>query len=251
MSARPTRAPRLAPLGLATLLALLLGAGSAAAQNLYLEGHFGGSEGTIDTTPDGVRVLATDVDASEDDDDASIVGGASMGFRFPLTWALDTDLPRWMPDIHFRLEEEFAYGRDYDIFTENGFDRSNVENASSLEAWSLMTNLLVEIPVYRSWAVVGGVGLGPAFLDGKLRNSFNELKGEDDDVRFAWQGMAGIEYAFDETVTMGFGYRFFDAEELKVNLSTPNPPRPRGEMEFDLDAHEFMVRLRVNFYHFE
>jgi opacity protein-like surface antigen len=225
-------------------------ASDASAQNLYLEGHFGGSEATVDTTPDGVRVLSTDVDESEDDNDSSVVGGAAMGFRFPLGWALDADLPRWMPDIHFRMEEEFAYGRDYDLFTENGFDRSNVENVSSLDAWSLMTNFLVEVPVYRSWALVGGVGVGPTWLEGKLNNSFNELEGNDDDVRFSWQAMAGIEYAFDDTLAMGFGYRYFDAEEVKVNLSTASPPRPRGEMEYDLEAHEFMVRLRVNFYEF-
>lgn len=256
MSARPHCAPRLAwigpavPFALALAFALALCAGAASAQNLYLEGHFGGSQGTIDTKPDGVRVLATDLDESEDDDDTSVVGGAALGFRFPLAWALDADLPRWMPDIRFRMEEEFAYGRDYDIFTENGFDRSNVENVSSLDSWSLMTNFWVEVPVYRSWAVVGGVGVGPTFLEGKLSNSFTELKGKDDDVRFAWQAMAGIEYAFDDTVTMGFTYRYFDAEELKVNLATASPPQPRGEMGYELEAHEFMLRLRVNFYTF-
>jgi opacity protein-like surface antigen len=250
MSARPTRALWLAWLAAAGLFAPTLGAGVASAQNLYLEGHFGGSEGTIGTEPDGVRVLATPVDESEDDDDSSIVGGAAMGFRFPLDWALDTELPRWMPDVHFRIEEEYAGGRSYDVFTQNGFDRSNVENASSIDAWSLMTNFLVEVPIYRSWAISGGAGVGPAFLKGKLNNSFNELKGKDDDVRFAWQVMTAIEYTFDETVTMGFGYRYFDAEEIKVNLATASPPRPRGEMKYDLDAHEFMVRLRVNFYTF-
>ncbi len=249
----PSRPPRmLARLALGVALSWTLVAGAASAQNLYLEGHFGGSQGTVDVQPDLDQSTIRQVRnaSAEDDDDNSIVGGAAIGFRFPISWALDAELPRYVPDALIRLEQEVAFGRDYDAFTNNDINIQNAQTSTSLDAWSLMTNFWLEIPVWRSWSLIGGVGIGPVFLDAKTRNDLAFLKGSDDDERFAWQAGTGIEYAFDETVTMGFAYRYFDAEEIKVNVDQTRPNIPVGEAEFDLDSHEFMMRLRVNFYHF-
>lgn len=243
-STRPLRC-----LAIALWLASTVGAEEASAQNLYLEGHFGGSEAKIETGP-GITDPRFTIDADEDDHDRSIVGGAAMGFRFPLEWALDAELPRYMPEIGFRLEEEASLGRDYDAFTRNEFGQGDSQFVTSVDAWTMMTNLWVEVPVYRAWSWTAGAGIGPVFLEGKVRQSYLGIQGKDQDVRFGWQVGTGIEYSFDETVTMGFGYRYFVTEEFKVNVDERRTDEPVGESSINLSAHEFLVRLRVNFYTF-
>ncbi len=221
---------------------------AASAQNLYLEGRFGGSAANSEND---ASVSGTfNIDGSESDDDRSIVGGGAIGFRFPLSWALDRELPRYVPDVQFRIEQELMAGREYDFFTTNGFrERQNdAEFRTDYEVTlTALTNVWVEASVYRQWSIYGGGGIGPAFIDADLRNGFAGLDGDEDDTVFAWQAGGGLEYSFDDTVTMGFGYRYLDLGDVDVPAEERNS---QGDMNVDLDAHEFMLTLRVNFYYF-
>jgi opacity protein-like surface antigen len=217
----------------------------ALAQNLTMDVHFGGAQGAFEGKSDltrPARFRDTDTDG-----DRTIVGGGAMGFRFPLTWALDRNLPRSIPDIHFRTELDVQAGREFGFSTESF--RDGFELATDVEVLSFMSNWLAEVPFYREWSFVGGVGLGVAMVEYDV-NVPTFLVGSKDKLPFAWSAQAGIEYRFDPVVSLGFGYRYVNLGEIRIPIKEPNPTQDAGNFDVDLASHEFGLHLRLDFYSF-
>lgn len=249
---------------LATCVLLWL-ADTASAQSFFVSGHFGGSPVNADVS--GTNSSAPgqggfDLEGSDSDD--SVVGGGSIGFHFPTSWVLpeDFELPRarwmrrsahravdWTEDWFTRwrlgVEFEVAAGRQFNFETEDF--RPNQSFQTKAESMTLMTNFALAIPIYWGVSARAGVGLGPAFNELKTNNAIG-IDGKDNSTVFAWQWGGGLEYGFNEHISMGMGYRHVDLGSSKLALDNVN--RDSGDIKVDLQTDEFLIRLRVDFFSF-
>jgi opacity protein-like surface antigen len=235
-------------------------ASQADAQSFFVTGHFGGSPG--DGQVSGENTTAPgDFELDDHDADSSIVGGASVGFRFPMRWVLSEDFrfPRarwmrrgahravdwtedWFTRWQIATEIEAAAGREFDFETEGFTDR--LAYRTQADSITLMANFGVTVPIYWDVSAQAGIGIGPAFNHVETQNI--TVDGSKDTVAFAWQYGAGLEYAFNDRVSMGFGYRHIDLGTTKAALKNVN--RSSGDFELDLEADEYFMRMRIDFY---
>ena len=157
--------------------------------------------------------------------DTGWAGIATTGYAFQNNW---------------RLEGELGY-RHNDIDAING-----VSNApgGELNSTSLMVNALYDIPVTNRMTVSLGAGAGAVhaeFDDGVLD--------QDEDTRFAYQGIAGLSYAASSRMDLTLNYRYLrsDASEFQG--------RHLGHSDFyntdDIQNHTVTVGLRYDLYPYE
>jgi opacity protein-like surface antigen len=242
--------------------ALLWVADSAAAQSFFVSGHFGGSP--VDAEVSGENTSAPGgFDLEGSDSDQSVVGGGSLGFHFPTAWVLPEDFhfprARWMRRSAHRavdwtedwftrwrlgIELEAAAGRQFNFETDGFTNR--LPYRTKAESTTLMANFSLAIPIYWGISARAGVGIGPAFNEVRTDDTIVEAK--DTSTVFAWQWGGGIEYGFNEHIAMGLGYRHIDLGTSKASLENVN--RDAGDIKVDLEADEFLMRLRVDFYSF-
>ena len=105
------------------------------------------------------------------------------------------------------IEAEVTAGREYQFDMKANNAPLGLRLFSEFEAVTLLGNFFVEVPFYRNWAFYAGAGLGPAFTENKVEVP-SVWKGKRDKTTFAWNVGTGLEYAFDDQVSMGFGYRY-------------------------------------------
>ena len=221
----------------------------AGAAELYLSGGLGNSGGS------GIGSVSTDFfDAESDDVDASPTYGGTVGLAFAMDEALPQiksfELPSWI----VRTELEFLMGRDYELRT-NG---AGVDDffLSEVDAWTLMPNVSLEIPVRSavSWlfgripvlepmSLYGNAGIGAARVD--LETSDTNSSGSETAFNFAWQAGAGLSYALTDTTSFSLGWRYLSLGTTEAELSGI---QGGGTYKLDLSSHEIVTGLRVNFY---
>lgn len=161
----------------------------------------------------------------DDDYDATTAGvGTSVGtdggylLGASLGYVPSTEVPFFNMT---RYEIEYTY-RDNDAEFGN----------TDFQAHNLMGNLIVDFVNDTRWTPYVGGGLGVARVD----------VGGGDDTSFAWQLMAGLDYA-PESLPMtvwGLRYRYMDADEVDINngLTTTT---------YEYDAHSIEATARFRF----
>ena len=238
------------PLGLLYLcLAGSLLVQPAGAADLYLSGGLGNSAGG------GIGSASTDFfDAESDDVDASPTYGGSIGLAFAMDEALPQiksfELPSWI----VRTELEFLTGRDYELRTDGA--GGNDFFLSQVEAWTLMPNVSVEvpvrpmvawlfgrIPVLEPMSLYGNAGIGAAHVD--LETSDTVTSGSESTFNFAWQAGAGLSYALTDTTSFSLGWRYLSLGTAETGLSGI---QGGGHYSLALSGHEILTGLRINFY---
>ncbi len=77
----------------------------------------------------------------------------------------------------------------------------------------LLANLIYKLPLQSRLKPFVGIGAGGIFtrLEGK------DINGNQDDIGFAYQGMAGITYALSDAVDIGLTYKFLGTLEQKYS----------------------------------
>lgn len=221
----------------------------AGAADLYLSGGIGNSAGG------GSGSVETDFfEADGDDVDASPAYGGSFGLAFAMDEALPQiksfELPSWI----VRTELEFLMGRDYELRT----DGAGVNDffLSEVDAWTLMPNATLEVPVRSavSWLfgripilepmnLYGNAGIGTAHIG--LDTSDTNSSGSSSGFNFAWQAGAGITYTLTDTTSFTLGWRYLSLGTAEAELSGI---QGGGDYELELSSHEVVTGLRVNFY---
>lgn len=250
-----------------TILSLIPASGPRAA-DLYVSGNLlnsfttGDGSGEIFLGNQGTPLF--EIEGS--DSDSSPGFGGAIGFGFGID-ELRADIRGYeMPHWNVRMELEGIFGRKYDFRHElatQSVSQAPPVNAgniifSEIEAWSVMTNVWLDVPVQRpvSWIfgrvpvlyplsfyVGGGMGLARADFE----TTDNVSTGSDTVNRFAWQAGGGLGYRLNQWATFQVGYRFFDMGDLETKVLFGQNTLT-GTQSIDLTSHEFMSTIRIAFY---
>ena len=245
---------------------VLLAADFASADwKVYLAPGLGISAATIDT--DGQFSQQPASKASGSDDDSSPLLDLAVGLEVPMDelvpreWLLDVRLPDWP----VRFEIEGAGLREYELRTNAGGDDFFTE----FKAQTFFVNTWVDIPLVaiyqpvqytfglgrqpqiRRWlepaSLYIGAGVGAGFLD--IDGTSNVVSGDDDPIDFAWNVGVGLNYALTDLVALSAGYRYVGLGKHDIDLNG-GVQGPNDEVEFDPEAHEFRVAIRIRVFEF-
>jgi opacity protein-like surface antigen len=248
-------------------LGLLLGAGAAAAAELYASGHVGFSSGTGDGS--GNNDLVGESGSGEDDDASPMYGGA-FGIAVPLSQVVPAfDLPYWpgrslringeesfrLPGWRTLIEAEAITGRDFEFSTPG--HSTLTPYITDVRSTTFLGNVRLDVPIQAPLNLLFGrlpmlepvtlyVGGGAGVGWNDISTSDTVNAGSDDSFKFAWQGGAGFGYAMSDTLHASFGYRYLDLGSAEIKFDQgPN----EGKFDADIAAHEVTVSLRFHFYH--
>jgi len=137
----------------------------------------------------------------------------------------------------FRLEVEGTW-RDNGIDSVT-FGGTEFDSDGDLTSWSAMGNLLFDIPVTNQLTAYLGGGLGAAGVGADF--GYGRTSIDDDDVVFAWQGIAGVSYAFTPSTEAYVEYRYFTAEDPELGSGS-------NAIEFDsYESHSILAGVRIHF----
>lgn len=133
---------------------------------------------------------------------------------------------------HTRFEVEAGVAES-DIDTTTVTSGSLPSLSSSIEADRVMANMYVDVQTSLPFRPYVGAGVGIARL--QLAN--------DDDTVLAYQAMTGITYtpASFPIVEFGLGYRYLNAADAEINLSSGN------QLSFDYETHSAEATFRAYF----
>lgn len=134
---------------------------------------------------------------------------------------------------NWRLEGEFGY-RDNDIDSING-----VRTGGEHNTMSLMANILYDIPLTDRFTVSIGAGAGG------VHEQFDDgLLDQDEDINFAYQGLAGLSYAIGQRTDLTLNYRYMRTDESDFHGAHA------GHTDFyaldDGESHTVTVGLRFD-----
>ncbi len=173
-------------------------------------------------------------DVLDDIGDSPIISGG-VGYRFNESFRTDvTASYRW----GFELDEMDIAGTLYQ---------------ADIESTALMVNGYYDIPVdLGAFRPFVGAGIGMA------RNKLDDLAWADStasgsipggtETGFAWQLMLGSTVEISDRCAIEFGYRYYDAGEIKKDAGWDNTASwYTGSATGDLQAHEAMIELTYFF----
>ena len=166
-------------------------------------------------------------------DDGFVVGGAI---------GLDT---KWIDrkTNALRLELEYAY-RESEVDDHQLAGADLAGSNGEFSANSFMTNVIFDMFKERPISAYIGGGIGVAFVNFDNFSATGTRVLDDDDAVFAYQGIAGVEYAIDKQWSLFGEYRYFGMEEADVTLL---PDAGGLERHLDMDSHNFGAGLRLKF----
>lgn len=246
---------------------------SAADWEVYIAGGLGIS--LAEGNAVGQQSVGPTILGGEDTDSSPMVDGV-VGLEIPM----DEIVPREMlldvrlPDWPVRVELEAAGLREHELRTFAGPQLFFTE----LETTTLFLNAWLGIPltsIYRPIQYTFGLGrqprirqllepatfyfgVGVGYAHTDLRGASNVFAASDEFDDFAWNAGFGIDYRLTDRVDLSLGYRYLclagescmahnDGFEL---TPTGGAPQPTDYLEYDVDAHEFRVQIRVEVFEF-
>jgi outer membrane protein OmpA-like peptidoglycan-associated protein len=140
---------------------------------------------------------------------------------------------------NWRLEVEGGYRHnDQDLLTAPPLGLTTT--SGELATWSVMGNVLYDIPLGRRFSVTLGAGAGGANLD----IDYVPAPGspfEDDDWHFAYQGIAGLNYAIGSRTALFLNYRYFRVVDPEFDFRPPTNVFVDGD---DMVNHTATIGLR-------
>lgn len=118
---------------------------------------------------------------------------------------------------HWRVEIEGGYRHnEIDSYEKNGWEVADV--SGELTEISAMMNVIYDIPLSQQFALAIGVGAGGDHTD--LNIEFPWYSIEHDAWRFAYQGLAGVNYALSHNLAMFVNYRYLNVQGDEFDAST-------------------------------
>ncbi|MCH2548359.1 MAG: outer membrane beta-barrel protein [Alphaproteobacteria bacterium] len=161
---------------------------------------------------DGYDATTGGVTTEVNTDGGGIIG-ASLGY-VPPTQVPFFDMTRYELEYSYRNNDNSAAG------------------GSDFESHTTMLNMLVDFKTDNRWNPYVGGGVGMTSLD----------VGGEDDSTFAWQLMAGLEYAptIMPMTLWGVRYRYLGASDADINNGGINT-------EYEYDSHSIEATARFRF----
>ena len=156
-----------------------------------------------------------------------------VDINYDTGWAVLGTMGYAFANSGWRIEGEFGY-RDNDIDNING-----VRTGGEHNTMSLMANVLYDIPLTDRFALTLGAGAGG------VHQQFDDgLLDQDEDINFAYQGIAGLSYAIGQRTDLTLNYRYMRTDEASFHGAHA------GHTDFyDLDdgeSHTVTVGLRFD-----
>ena len=191
-----------------------------AADGPYISGHIGASwlsDADFDGNVPGIRLR------SEVDFDTGIHLGAAVGYDFG----------------DFRVEGEFGYqSHEFEEMEDvelNGMPLGDRDADGDIDAFIFLVNGFYDIDTKTRLTPYLGGGIGFSVLDIDDLFVAGIIRGNDDDVVFAYQLAGGMTYEINEHVLADLSYRF---------VATSEPDFAGLE---DYMSHNLVVAIRFSF----
>lgn len=145
-------------------------------------------------------------------------------------------------ESRIRVELELGY-RDNEFKQLYDSSSSPIDSGGGLSEFSIMANLLYDIPLGKRWTVSlgGGVGMDRAALE------VDTLDFDDSDWRFAYQGIAGVNYAIGERTQLFLNYRFLHVDAPEFTWFEAGAPAITHRTIFLSDINKQSVSLGLRF----
>jgi OmpA-OmpF porin, OOP family len=161
---------------------------------------------------------------------------SNFDVEFDTGWAIMGDVGyRWY-DSNFRLAAELAYrSNDIDSITHGTHTHPAGED---LTQFSLMVNMLFDFPIGEGAVLTLGGGLGAATAAIEAGTTMTD---GDEDLAFAYQGIAGLAFSVSDNVELFGEYRYFANHKQDVTVFTSFAE------EGDFDNHTATIGLRFFF----
>ena len=161
--------------------------------------------------------------------------------EFDRGWALFGSIG-YAFENRIRVELELGY-RDNDFDQLYDSSSSPIDSGGGLSEFSIMANLLYDIPLGKRWSVSlgGGVGMDRANL------KVDTLDFDDSDWRFAYQGIAGVNYAIGERTQLFLNYRFLHVDAPEFSWYEDVTPGITHRTIFLSDINKQSVSLGLRF----
>ncbi len=173
-------------------------------------------------------------DAAIDDPTGILVAlGTEVSFEtgFNLAAAGGYDWGAW------RAEAEIGYAEnDIDEFSILGV---GLDGGGDFSALSFMANAFYDIDL-APWTIYVGGGAGIANVSINDAEILGIPLADDDDTVFAYQLGAGVEFAFNPSASLVFGYRFFSTADPDFTFLDGTP--------FSAEYHRHDTRVGLRFY---
>lgn len=215
-------------IGLCFVMAFFCSSPTFAADNVkfYLEGEVGCTFVNFDSG--GFNTLGAFPNTG-DDWDIMVVPGVHAGaelYRF-----LRADIGfHYRGDLDFRTN---SIGPPYYYDTE-------------IDTYTFMFSLYLEPFHFKKWTPYAGAGFGAAWIEAKTDDTV--VEGSDNEMKFAWQAEAGIQYELTQHFMLRLGYRYIDMGSIDLDLNPIGLPGVNaGTFKGDLTAHEILFGVRYRF----
>jgi OmpA-OmpF porin, OOP family len=149
----------------------------------------------------------------------------------------------WLGLINFG--HEYGYGLRTELefgYRKNDLDTVGGANASGdVNVFTGMVNVLYDLDV--PWRIVPyvGAGIGAARVKANGAAPVSTTTIDDTDTGFAYQVMAGVEYAVTSQLMLNLGYRYFAVPDLTFTAANG------ASVETDYASHNVTLGLRYLF----
>lgn len=241
---------RIVTCALAPLIALVLAIPAAAAEgtdddlNFYVQYNAGA------TWVPNQSLTAADASGTNKVTGQRMSGHTEQNIGFAVGGAIGT---RFLD--FFRGELEYMY-RQSEV-TNFSVQGGNSDASGDVSLMTVMLNGYFEYDLDIGFVpYVGlGIGWGMVKLDAKNRELPESAKPESKDAVFAYSLMAGGSIPINEVLDIQIGYRYIRTTESRIDTGftdKSNPPPALIEtrsrrFDYEYDAHEGIVGLRLNF----
>lgn len=120
---------------------------------------------------------------------------------------------------------------------------------ASLSNVPMLLNAVFHFPLQHNFVPYVGLGAGAttSILDiNRVTISGAQLNGNDSDVEWAVQGFAGFRYEFNDSMAVGFGYKFLATGEPSWDVFSFSSGS--GQLRFDnARTHSFLAEFSMKF----
>jgi outer membrane protein OmpA-like peptidoglycan-associated protein len=141
-----------------------------------------------------------------------------------------------------RLEGEFSYRHsDLDRFTDPLGSRSA---GGSIGGGAVMANAYYDFTTASKLTPYLGVGIGGLDLSAKRITAAGVGVLDNDQTKFAYQGIAGVSYDVSDTMAVKADYRYIRSEKASM---TVEPSYGGGNASGTYEAHSFLIGLTFKF----
>jgi outer membrane protein OmpA-like peptidoglycan-associated protein len=106
---------------------------------------------------------------------------------------------------------------------------------------SLMLNVIYDVPIFERFSLSIGLGAGADFANFKLNTTWAPV--DEDDWHFAYQGLAGVNYALSEVTIIFVNYRYANVSDIGFD---PTPLVHLEGEDFEKQAATAGVRFALS-----